>query len=160
MEKISGILSASPRTQKAEISKSQPARPGAPLTGRPEGKNSLGDRVTLSKNLERFKDATGNSEVSSERIAEATALPKKDISTYKNTSENNKIKIIQDLNRKFFAPSRQSARDIKDPVKIETTKPSFAEAEEDDVNDSTDVVESQTQPENHDLPGNIDETLP
>ncbi|HWU44456.1 MAG TPA: hypothetical protein VN132_13490, partial [Bdellovibrio sp.] len=55
MDKISGIIPASPRTQVADVATSQPARPGAPMTGRPMGRNSLGDRIMLSKELERLK---------------------------------------------------------------------------------------------------------
>jgi hypothetical protein len=57
MEKISGIIPASPRTKVVDTSKAQPARPGAPAFGRPMGKNSLGDRITLSKIAEEMKAA-------------------------------------------------------------------------------------------------------
>ena len=57
MEKISGIIPASPRTKAVDTSNSQPARPGAPAFGRPMGKNSLGDRITLSKVAEEMRAA-------------------------------------------------------------------------------------------------------
>ena len=38
MEKLSSILPKSPRTQNVDNSKAQPARPGAPLLGRPMGR--------------------------------------------------------------------------------------------------------------------------
>lgn len=40
MEKLSSILPRSHRTRVADIATSQPARPGAPLLGRPQGKSS------------------------------------------------------------------------------------------------------------------------
>lgn len=98
MEKISGILPASPRTKVAEISSAQPARPGAPAFGRPMGRNSLGDRITLSKELERMKE-TG-------------VIPEPPTAvTYKNPAEASKLKIIDDLNAKFFSHPKEVAKD-------------------------------------------------
>lgn len=91
MEKISGIIPPSARTQVADTSVAQPARPGAPALGRPMGKNSLGDRITLSKKIEEMK-----------RSGE---LPSPESSSgYKDTEENRKLKVIQDINRNFFSP--------------------------------------------------------
>lgn len=91
MEKISGIIPASARTQVAEVASAQPARPGAPAFGRPIGKNSLGDRITLSKKMEELKK-TGE-------------LPAPESSKgYRDTEENKKLKVIQDLNQRFFSP--------------------------------------------------------
>lgn len=98
MEKISSILPASPRMQMVEIAAAQPARPGAPLMGRPEGKNSMGDRITLSKEMERMR-ASG----------ELPAL--EPAPTYKNTAENSKMKAIEELNKKFFTNPKDIARD-------------------------------------------------
>ncbi len=90
MDKLSGILPASARTQVADVSVSQPARPGAPALGRPMGKNSLGDRVTLSKKMEELR-----------QTGQMPALD--DSPVYKNPAEAKKLKVIEDLNAKFFA---------------------------------------------------------
>lgn len=111
MEKISGIVAASPRTQKVDVSNSQPARPGAPMTGRPEGKNSLGDRISLSKEAEKLKNEKQN--------LESSAVEKPEAKTYKNTSENNKSKIIDDLNRRFFMNPKEVAREDSQTPKSE-----------------------------------------
>jgi len=57
MDKISGIIPASPRLKLMEMAAAQPARPGAPAFGRPEGKNSLGDRIMLSKQMEEMRQS-------------------------------------------------------------------------------------------------------
>lgn len=122
MEKISGILPPSARTRSADIADAQPARPGAPSLGRPMGKNSLGDRITLSKMAEQLRQ---NGDF---------GIPDTP-TTYKNTSENAKLKVIEDLNRKFFSrPDREegagtlseetvnrfdSARDFSDALPAE-----------------------------------------
>ncbi len=98
MDKISSILPASPRMKVAELSAAQPARPGAPLMGRPEGKNSMGDRITLSKEMEKMRE-TG----------ELPAL--EPAPTYKNTAENSKKQAIDDLNKKFFSNPKDIARE-------------------------------------------------
>lgn len=97
MEKISGILPPSARTRVADVAVAQPARPGAPALGRPMGKNSLGDRVTLSKQLEEMRQ-TGELPQFEEPV------------TYKNTTEGRKAKVIEDLQQKFFSP-KNVARD-------------------------------------------------
>lgn len=107
MEKISGILPASPRTQVADISVAQPARPGALALGRPMGKNSLGDRVTLSKKMEELKQ-TG-------QFPEPEPSP-----VYKNPAEAKKLKVIEDLNKKFFSNPKSLARE-DDQTKSEET---------------------------------------
>ncbi|MNJ99859.1 hypothetical protein D3C87_176400 [compost metagenome] len=91
MDKISGILPPSARTRTADISNSQPARPGAPTFGRVMGKSSLSDRVTLSKMAEQMIESGG------------PALQETPPGVYKNTPENSKLKVIEDLNKKFFA---------------------------------------------------------
>ncbi|WP_291515572.1 hypothetical protein [Bdellovibrio sp. ArHS] len=98
MEKISGILPASPRTRVADVSVAQPARPGALALGRPMGKNSLGDRLTLSKQMEELKQ-TG-------QLPEPEASP-----VYKNPGEIKKLKVIEDLNQKFFQNPKSVARE-------------------------------------------------
>ncbi len=109
MDKISGIIPASARTKVADISVSQPARPGAPLLGRPMGKNSLGDRITLSKELEELRQ-TG-------QFPEPEMTP-----VYKQPAEAKKLKVIQDLNEKFFTDPKDLAREENIPKSEETLK--------------------------------------
>jgi hypothetical protein len=91
MEKISGIIPASARTKVADVSVAQPARPGAPILGRPMGKNSLGDRITLSKKMEELR--------------QSGVLPEpEEPAVYKNPAESKKLKVVKDLNEKFFSP--------------------------------------------------------
>ncbi|MGE5086532.1 MAG: hypothetical protein ACM3MG_09550 [Bacillota bacterium] len=96
MEKISGIIPASPRLKLAEVASAQPARPGAPALGRPEGKNSLGDRIILSKKMEEMRE-TGQ-------------LPELDAPVTYKKPEVSKKKVIEDLNKEFFSP-KSLARD-------------------------------------------------
>ena len=96
MDKISGILPQSPRMKLMEVAASQPARPGAPDMGRPMGKNSIGERITMSKQLDELR--------------ESGQLPAPPAPVYKNT-ESNKIKVIEDINKKFFASPGQLASD-------------------------------------------------
>ena len=48
MEKLSSILPASPRVKSVDTSESAPARPGAPAIGRPAGRNTVKDRLSIS----------------------------------------------------------------------------------------------------------------
>lgn len=127
MDKISGILPASPRTRAVlDVAASQPARPGAVALGRPMGKNSLGDRLTLSKQVEELR-ATGN-------LPELEAPP-----VYKNPAEVKKLKVIEDLNQKFFSNPKSVARE-GDQTKSEET---FTKATE---NEGLFFVEKDLQP--------------
>lgn len=97
MEKISGILPQSPRMKLMEVASAQPARPGAPDFGRPMGKNSIGERITLSKQMDELRE-TG-------QLPTPPAQP-----AYKNT-EANKLKTIEDINKKFFSSPGQLSSD-------------------------------------------------
>lgn len=48
MEKISGIIAASPRLKSADVQSSPPVRPGAPSFGRPVGESTLAHRKDLT----------------------------------------------------------------------------------------------------------------
>lgn len=109
MEKISGIIPASARTKVADTSLAQPARPGAPALGRPMGKNSLGDRVTLSKQMEEMK-ATG-----------MMPTPEETPAVYKNPAEARKLKVVDDLNAKFFN-AKALAKEGEEPKSEEALK--------------------------------------
>jgi hypothetical protein len=166
MDKISGILSSSPRIQKADVSSSQPARPGAPMTGRPEGKNSLGDRITLSKEAEKIRKAGAAAEMSKEvslgqsetskPVASKNNLTqevaKKEPAIYKNTSENAKLKIIEDLNKKFFS-------NPKDLVN-ESTRTTKSEDILENIDDTVSLKDTGplVQQESPDLPESKDDT--
>lgn len=94
MRKISGIIPPNARTQSAEISRSQPARPGAPDFGRPMGKNSQADRISLSRELEELR-ASGE-------------MPQRS-QTYTNTTEGRRAKLVQDLSDRFFSAKGEGA---------------------------------------------------
>jgi hypothetical protein len=98
MEKISGILPERPRIR-AESEPLPPVRPGAPSFGRPEGSTEIRDRVTLS--------STKN-------------IGPQEFQNYKNPKEAKHVKIVEDLNRKFFM------NPTKEP---EITKQEFAKSE-------------------------------
>ncbi|AHZ83680.1 hypothetical protein AB1A81_15180 [Bdellovibrio bacteriovorus] len=112
MEKISGILPATARTRAVDTSASQPARPGALALGRPMGKNSLGDRITLSKQMEEMR-ATGN-------LPEQQMQPEASPVYKRPAGETNKLKVIEDLNQKFFNNPKSVARE-GDQTKSEET---------------------------------------
>lgn len=126
MEKISGILPASARTRAVDTSTSQPARPGALALGRPMGKNSLGDRVTLSKQLEEMRAAG--------MTPEPEASP-----VYKFPGESRKLKVIEDLNQKFFENPKAVARET-DQAKSEEALSKATE------NESLFFVEKELKP--------------
>jgi hypothetical protein len=72
------------------------------------GKNSLGDRITLSKAAAELRaTAAAESAAADEAAAPvaaqsgATAGPQA-AATYKAPSEASKVKVVQDLNKKFF----------------------------------------------------------
>ncbi|MFS4459520.1 hypothetical protein [Bdellovibrio sp. HCB2-146] len=112
MEKISGILPPSPRMKLMEVASAQPVRPGAPEFGRPMGKNSIGERITLSKQLDEMRQ-TGQMPTPEVQVP----------ATYKNT-EANKIKVIEDINKKFFSSPSEIAEDKKE---LRGTEDSMAE---------------------------------
>ena len=112
-----------------EVAAAQPARPGAPAMGRPMGKNSLGDRITMSKQMDELRD--------SGQLPAPSAPP-----TYKN-SEANKIKVIEDINKKFFASAgqvtadKESVRDSSDTLSESIAKKTM---------DNDDFIESAKSP--------------
>lgn len=96
MDKISNILPPSARVRAADVADAQPARPGAPNFGRTEGKNSLGDRVTLSKIAQELRDKGGEDQAEVETAK-----------TYKNTPENSKKQVIAKMSESFFNPKTE-----------------------------------------------------
>ena len=98
MDKISNILPPSARVRAAEVADAQPARPGAPNFGRPDGRNSLGDRVTLSKLAQELREKGGE-----DQAAPEAAVAK----TYGNTPENTKKQVIAKMSESFFSPKAE-----------------------------------------------------
>ena len=85
MEKISSILSSSPRVKAVDIKEAHPIRPGVPTFGRPEGRSSLRD----------FKDKISVSQ-------EAKDMAFKETLAAKNPQEARHAKIAADMTRNFF----------------------------------------------------------
>ena len=104
MEKISRILPPNPRTKTMDVSRSQPGRPGAPSLGRPQidfvRPQDVGDQFSLST-AERAVDAQ-------------TPL-------YKNTKENARTRIVDELAKKFFEANPKSVARDSDLTRAEET---------------------------------------
>ncbi len=87
-----------------EVSNAQPGRPGAPTLGRPDVNfvrpQDLGDQLTLST-AERALDAQSP--------------------LYKNTKENARARIVDDLAKKFFETNPKSAARDSDLTRAEET---------------------------------------
>jgi hypothetical protein len=99
MEKISRIIPPSARTRSYDVSRSQPARPGAPQMGRPESMNVIEDRLTLS---EQFLQPI----MSGETLRPTPAVNQE---TY-GPKENIKSQMVKDLTQKFFL--KETPKDI------------------------------------------------
>lgn len=56
MQKISGILSGSPRVLSVDMKDAPPVRPGTPGFGRPEGVSSLRDRASAIDAVKRARE--------------------------------------------------------------------------------------------------------
>lgn len=126
MEKLSSILPKSPRTQKADHSNAQPARPGAPLFGRPMGRVSQKvvfddmDAQALAKTepplsfADKFSLAEASDKVNIGEVSTSDAK----LSNYTRKGELQKVRIAQDINHKFAkldseAPSETSALSVE-----------------------------------------------
>lgn len=107
MEKISKIIPTSRRLQAEDLNSSQPVRPGAPSFGRPMGRNSIGEqkaRVIIEEEARRIADRITLSD-------DVTAQPPTSKSVYKDSTENKKTKMIDELSKKFFENPKTMARD-------------------------------------------------
>jgi hypothetical protein len=111
MEKLSSILPKSPRTQNVDNSKAQPARPGAPLLGRPAGKvtqkvvfDDVGPETIAKASVpdlsfaEKFSVITPEDRVS---IKSEDEGPEAKLSGYTRKGEMQKVKIADEVSRKF-----------------------------------------------------------
>lgn len=109
MEKLSSILPKSARTQSADHSKSQPARPGAPLLGRPMGKvtNKTVFESTEAETLTRPQLDVSFADKFSMTIPEDKVTlsddsgPEAKLAGYTRKGELQKVKIAEEVSRKF-----------------------------------------------------------
>ncbi|MFM6927722.1 MAG: hypothetical protein ACKOX6_04620 [Bdellovibrio sp.] len=132
MDKISGIIPASPRMKLMETAAAQPARPGAPAFGRPEGKNSLGDRIMLSKQMEEMR--------------QSGQLPEPESPITYKKPEMTKKQVVEELNKKFFSNPKSVARD---------NDLTHSEEAFENMSSSQEFTPSSSAPKgSHDLPGN------
>lgn len=99
MEKISRILAPSARTKSYDVSRAQPARPGAPQLGRPASMDVIQDRMTLS---EQFLDPIMNGDTI------PSAKPK--VSETYGPKENIKAQVIKEMSNNFFL--KQTPKEI------------------------------------------------
>ncbi len=111
MEKLSSILPKSPRTQNVDNSKAQPARPGAPLLGRPAGK--VTQKVVFDDAVETdlpgrpgavdlsFADKFSAGIPADKITLKESSLDEPKLSTYTRKGDFAKVKIAEDVGRKF-----------------------------------------------------------
>ncbi len=97
MEKISKILAPSVRTRGYDISRAQPARPGAPQAGRPQFEPIM-DRVSLS-------------EVLTDSMQDQFVSPSQIEKNYSRPVSQTKADLIKNMSEKFFQKN-QSPKEI------------------------------------------------
>lgn len=109
MDKISSILPKSARTQNTDHSKAQPARPGAPLLGRPMGRSTQ-KTVFEDQQPEVLTRATPDLSFAdkfsvnspSDRISLSEEAPTDaKLGGYNRKGEIHKVKIAEEINRNF-----------------------------------------------------------
>ena len=110
MEKISSILPKSPRTQNVDNSRAQPARPGAPLLGRPMGRvtqkvvfDDMQPETVKATTpdlsfADKFSTITPEDRIS---ISAEDEGPEANLAGYSRKGEMQKVKIAEDVSRKF-----------------------------------------------------------
>lgn len=110
MEKLSSILPKSPRTQNVDNSKAQPARPGAPLLGRPAGrvtqKVMFDDPIETQAASRTAPDLSFADKFSTGIPADKVSLSESSmdgpaLSNYTRKGDLAKVKIAEDVSRKF-----------------------------------------------------------
>jgi hypothetical protein len=82
MDKISSILPQNARVTSVDLEEAPPARPGSPSFGRKVGRNTVADRVSLSR--------------------QAKELAAQDTMMMKNPKETARAKSVDEINKKFF----------------------------------------------------------
>jgi hypothetical protein len=90
MQKISGILSASPRVTSVDMKEAPPVRPGMPGFGRPEGASSLRERVSAVDSLRKSR------ELQDELLGV-------------RSKESQQAELVQNLSDRFFARQTREA---------------------------------------------------
>lgn len=107
MEKISRILPPNARTSSYDVSRAQPARPGAPKIGRPQNLEEVMDRVSLSEQLTNsVMDNTDKLELPQQNSKLAA-------STYKST-DNVKSQLVREMTDRFFLKGSTPKTEVKD----------------------------------------------
>lgn len=136
MEKLSSILPKSPRTQNVDNSKAQPARPGAPLLGRPMGRVTqkvIFDDVATEAASKPALDLSFADKFSVQLPTDRVSLNESStnetkLSNYTRKGDLHKVKIAEDVGRKFAQ--------IDAKPKVEDTPETFQVADiETDVTD-------------------------
>ncbi|HPI40664.1 MAG TPA: hypothetical protein PLJ21_07655 [Pseudobdellovibrionaceae bacterium] len=99
MEKISKIVSLSPRMRSINVNRSQPARPGSVEYGRPPGKNSLSDQlVALGEKLAPI-NSENRFNIEDKFDVDRTRDPLQENPTYKRFTPQ--VKAVDDINDRF-----------------------------------------------------------
>lgn len=110
MEKLSSILPKSPRTQSVDNSRAQPARPGAPLLGRPMGRvtqkvvfdDMQPETIVKSSAPDlSFADKFSMTAGLEDKISLSNEGPEAKLAGYNRKGEMQKVKIAEDVSRKF-----------------------------------------------------------
>lgn len=123
MEKLSSILPKSPRTQNVDNSKAQPARPGAPLLGRPAGRvtskvvfddmepETVAAKATMPdlSFADKFSSITPEDRVT---ISAEDEGPEAKLAGYSRKGEMQKLKIAQDVSGKFASLNSAMDKDL------------------------------------------------
>jgi hypothetical protein len=110
MEKLSSILPSNARIRSVDTKDSKPARPGAPLFGRPQGTLSVKDRFSVSK--------------------EAVDRAAQDLSALRNGKEFARARMVEDISNKFFETRlSEPAQTTEKAIPSEIAPIDFREAE-------------------------------
>ncbi len=130
MEKISRILPPSARTSSYDVSRAQPARPGAPSLGRPQIR-SVADRLTLSDHLTQ-------SMADSMPMEEMPMHNSKLAAGQYRSQDNVRAKMVREMTDRFF---------MRDPSAKDLVKDTDQTHSEEVVTRSLEATESKVMPE-------------
>lgn len=107
MEKISGIVKASPRLTSVDLSDAPPVRPGTPGFGRPQGVSSLAER---------------NQESSIGRAAERGARIQSEMMDWRS-KDSQRAAIAAELSDKFFIKNKSRSEQAMGREELSETVP-------------------------------------
>jgi hypothetical protein len=99
MEKLSSILPSKARITSVDTEGQAPARPGAPVMGRPKGNISIRDRANIS--------------------AQAKEMAAKETLLGRSGKEASRAKAVDEINRKFFETRLQKPEVSEIPMSQE-----------------------------------------